>query len=237
MLNSSLSVDQVRLTFINTRQLHHHFQSPFHKNLYNETYFLWKKCWTEIYQQSGDGYTPKSDDFWRQDTIAVIHQDLKIIALHLYSFFDLQFAVDKEHHYFDFFSAEIMKTLNDQGLHKVMTMEYFTVNPLFRKVHTEVPYSDVLARCGIQYLKTTNASAILAPARKDNKVDRLAYSIGFEALKQNLTLRGFPCDLIIFYASKNMITPQPIIESTTKRLWETRTYTDEQTRQIVKEVA
>lgn len=237
MTENLINLDHVCLTFVNARQLHYLSPPQFHKDLYNEAYLLWKACWTEIYQQSGDGYIPKSDDFWRQDVIAVIHQDLKIIAMHLYSFFDLQFSVDNDHHYFDFFSPDILQTVTGQGIHKVMTMEYFTVNPMFRKTQTEIPFSDVLARCGIHYLKTTNASAILAPARKDNKVDRLAYSIGFDSLKQNLTLRGFPCDLIIFYAFKNMITPSPIVESTTKRLWETRTYTDEQSKQIVKEAA
>lgn len=217
----------IQLTIIDSRYVHR-FEDSLGHALYEKAYVLWKDFWTEVYLSQGAEYKPSPDDFWRQDHVAILHHREKIIAMHLYSFFDFRFAVDKQHHYMDFFDAETVAGLQKRHINRVMTMEYFTVAEEFRKTKVGVPYALILGRCGIRFMKESCAQAIIAPARKDNKVDKMSYSVGFKPLKENVILRGFPCDLIVFEKQFTTISATEDVQLLVDNYWRNRTLVDMQ---------
>ena len=58
--------------------------------LFDQTYFFWKDIWNSTYQGNGIDKEVSPDDFFRQNYVAIIKNEVDIIALHLYSIYPLR---------------------------------------------------------------------------------------------------------------------------------------------------
>lgn len=198
-----------------------------------EIFTAWFNLWDAVYKAQGSDFRPKPDEFLRQDLITCIRYKGQPAAMHLYSFYDLNCAVTSGCHYFEFFNSDYMQKIKSRGVNVAMSMEYFTVVPEFRKSIVGVSLGAIVANLGTNVFRASGADVIIAPARKDLKVDQTAYAMGFECIQADTMQRGFPCDMIACFQGKQ--TPLEDFESRrlVSHLWSTVNVWPSATRYIV----
>lgn len=167
-----------------------------HVTLQNEVYDLWKKTWSQIFEDVGNAKSFVPDDFYRQDIIPIILYEGEIVAFHLYTFFNTNQKAVLDHRYFSIFDGETLDLLCSKSRSYFMSMEFLTVSPDWRKSQTGVSFAAILSSLGLEVLRAVGASAAIAPARKENKINSLAYSFGATCLKSDVQRGNLVCDLI-----------------------------------------
>ncbi len=185
------------------------------KPLFEKAYRFWRENWDAVYKELNAGFKVNPDDFFKQDFIPVIVHEENIVAIHLYSLYDIRSDVSLEHSYLSHnFNHSYFEDLRRKNIEKVMSMESLFVNPAYRKSKTGISMVHVLGSLGQRvFLNYTDAHAIIAPARNDNKVSNVAYEIGFEPIQREVTLNNVPVDLLI--CRRDKVKPVPGQE----RLW------------------
>jgi hypothetical protein len=170
---------------------------------HNRAFEFWLRSWTEVLRVQ-DGSQPDVDDFLRQDRLTLIYQETgddcpesRIVAFHAYTFFDLRQAAARCHSYFKrYYSDRAMAELSRRGLHRLMTMEYFSVAPELRGRRPGPSLVGAVVSLGLRVFEDVGADAIVSVARADIGVARMAYRFGAIPLDQNLNFHNTSCDLI-----------------------------------------
>jgi len=124
--------------------------------------------------------------------------------------------------YFQFFSEEYLKILKKRKVRSTMSIEYLTSSPNFRRAQIGFSVGSMLIELGCKVFGETTAQAIIAPARSDIGVNRLAYELGFSCLVPNTIQRGFDCDLIACFQGAQKPHFKESQRQQVARLWETR---------------
>ncbi len=210
---------------------------PEENKLRNDVYTAWHSLWSEIYGEAKSGYELNSDEFTRQKIVtAILHND-KIAGVHLYSFFHLDSMPDLHTQYFHFFSPQYLQLLRDRNVQTVMSMEFLTVMPDFRKSKLGLSIGLVISQLGTEIFRASGVDAIVAPARNDVGVNKMAYDIGFSCLEKDTQQRGFVCDLIACFKGQQKPSEskevrvcadvlwerKKIYQSASKQMWENQT--------------
>jgi len=165
---------------------------------HNELFSLWKKVWTDTLHKLQLDASRLSDEFMRQDLIAAIFVDDTPITAHLYSFFSIDSIASREHGYLNGNYPEIFfQKLKNLQVREVMSMEYMTVHPDWRKSKVAVHIPMVMGGLAMETLKLFKADAAIAPARRDHKVQELAPAYGGESLITNVMNHNILCDLLL----------------------------------------
>ncbi|GIL18676.1 MAG: hypothetical protein BroJett040_24270 [Oligoflexia bacterium] len=196
-----------------------------HSQLYDAAYNFWFHFWSQVYLENGATAKPNPDDFFRQDFIPIIHSDNTIIAMHLYSLFELNCSSIFHQSYLEHnFSAEYFKIINDNNITSVMTMESLSVNLIFRKSHLGLSLGKVIGILGQKlFLTETTCDSIICPARKDVKVSDMAQEAGFRVIVPNQYLHNTPVDLLMCKRS-DIIEPKDFeVRRLVDILWKKRT--------------
>lgn len=189
--------------------------------LYNKAFDFWKQNWTDVFKQLGTSKVPSADDFFRQDFIPVIlHQD-RIVAIHLYTLYDMRTDRTLGHSYLAHnFTPEYFSILKGKGLEKVMSMESLFIDPAYRKSLVGVQFAEVLICLGQRLFEQyTDAEAIIAPARQDVKVSVIAQPIGFKIIQPDITLNNVPVDLVLCRRGEPAHSPNELTRFYTEALW------------------
>ncbi len=195
---------------------------PSEADLRNQAYAAWYKLWDETYKASGSDYKLTSDEFSRQDLVTVVKVGDQVAALHLYSFFDLQSQSDLSTKYFHFFSEFYLKQLQELKVRSVMSMEFLTVLPEFRKSVVGFSLGSVIAQLGTYVFRESAVDAIVAPARTDLGVHKMAHDIGFVSIEKDTNQRGFNCDLIACLQGHQKPSADLSVHRNASQLWEKR---------------
>jgi hypothetical protein len=189
-------------------------------SIHNKAYHLWRDVWIKVFNDLKFNTAFLIDDFIRQDFISVImHNDIPA-AVHLYSFFSLDCEVAREHRYLkENFTHEYFDRLQSRGVRNVMSMEYMTVHPEFRKGLVNLHIGQILVGLAMFTMKEYGGDAAIAPARRDHKVHDLAYAMGGESVISNVINHNVACDLLM--CTKENVRPHenPTIRSAMESLW------------------
>jgi hypothetical protein len=165
--------------------------------LHNQAFEFWRGFWDEVYLSVGSAEKTNPDQFRRLDALSVISNRGRIIALHGYTFFNLDQQCDRHHSFFaGSFTPKAMRAMDDLGMRYVMTMEYFSVAPEWRKRSHDVAMGLVLLSLSQKFFLETEAEMWIGAPRADIGVAKLCYSMGATALDQGLMLHGAKTDLI-----------------------------------------
>ncbi len=221
-------MDNAKLNVLTEAPLQFHLLAG--KSIFSETEFqfrqqifnAWHSLWSGVYKGQPEQIALLGDEFLRQDLIGVLTSGDQIVAMHLYSFFNLECKASMSHHYFNFFNEMYWSKLKTSHVQRVMTMEYFTVLPAFRKSNLGHSLGTVIALLGTQLFGQVQVDAIIAPARNDIKVNSTAYDIGFTCIQENTIQRSFVCDLICCYQGDQHPASDPVTNDLAKALWENR---------------
>ena len=193
-----------------------------HRPLYNSVYRFWRDVWSAVFTEAGNPAALVADDFMRQDYIPVILSGDQVVAAHFYTFFDLYNAVTRDHRYFSIFPPDVLSKLEDRRATYLMSMEFLTVNPEWRKAFVELSLAAVISSLGLRLMKTQGADAAIAPARKKTKVDQLAYLLGATCLKTDVSRGNLDCDLIAVFRDDVKPHTDPRVVSLVEDLWTAR---------------
>jgi len=192
--------------------------------LHSNVYLFWKNLWRDVFQKLSFPTDYLNDDFLRQDVIAVLHTpDEKVVATHLYTFFSLGSPVTKEHKYFEQnFPNPYYERLQEMGAKEVMTMEYMAVDPAWRKKYQQVHIGSILVGLAQEVLKASSADAAIAPARRDYKVNEIAYSFGADCVAAEVNNHNVSCDLIANFRDKICPHSSADVNQAITYLWENK---------------
>ena len=191
-----------------------------HRALHDTAYRLWHGVWTQTFSRLGLDSAGLAGEFVRQDLVACLVHEQTPIAVHLYSFFNVQAKASKEHPYLSGNYPEMYFTrLATLGVRTVMSMEYMTVHPEFRKGSSNLHVGAVLAGLALTTLKNFGADAAIAPARRDHKVHELAHAFGGESLISNVLNHNVPCDLLLCRNEQLKPHSDAALQGLIDRLW------------------
>lgn len=169
-----------------------------HRSLHKETYKFWKSFWTAALERVEARPTLlRSDDFFRQEFIAVFLHCDQVIGLQAYTRFHLDDDATRNHSYFrKYFEEADWNRLNDLHLNHVMTMEYFSIDPEWRASRLKVSLGFVMAMLGLRLARAVDVEGVLTAARVEVSAANMAYELGATTLRGGLQIFGKATDLV-----------------------------------------
>lgn len=194
-----------------------------HIPFYNRIYTYWKIFWEDILKNL-DGTTKiNSDEFLRQDIVPVIMNGDEIVAIHLYTTFDLRCQTSIDHSYIagNYPHSFIERLMEREATH-LMSMEYLTVSPSWRKSRLGYSMAHVLLGLGLNVLKYEGLDAGIAPTRQDYKMHELAYTYGFDQIIPDVMMHNVKCDLVACFPQNIKHHPNLQVNRVVHELWENR---------------
>ena len=193
--------------------------SPFIE-LQNKVYKFWKNIWKDVFTEVGSPNSLVPDDFLRQDLISTILYDNEVIACHLYTLFNIDQDVTLDHRYFSIFPNDVIDMFKKRNAKQLMSIEFLTVHPEWRKTSgLGMSFGFVMRELTARIINQSGTDVAVAPARKQNKVDELAYKFGFECLKQNVSRGNLHCDLIGLYPENAKFSENQNVLNVANFLW------------------
>lgn len=194
-------------------------------SLHNEAYKYWKEFWDEFFKenhQPGEMRNRK-DDFTRQDGITAITFEKQIVAMQLHTVFNIQSQAAREHSYINrSFNPEFFEKLQTRGIQSVMSFEWLTVDPAWRKTVTNFSFSQVIIALGLRLQKLWGVDAAIAISRNDVKVTQTAEALGFDVIMPHVSLHGKSCDLIAAFRETERTGLPTQLLGVVDFLWKTR---------------
>jgi hypothetical protein len=187
-----------------------------------QIYNAWNQIWQKVFTGENRNFKLDPDDFFRQKLVAGIFQNNDLVAFHFYSFFDLRFKEVTQHSYFQGVAPTSFDILRDKSLNRLMSMEYLTVMPEFRKNEGQIPWAEVVISLGINVLKSTNFDVAFGTARRDVKVNKMGDRIGFNTLQSPIQKYDYDCE-VMYFPKKNLLRhPELKVQFLIEELWANR---------------
>jgi hypothetical protein len=174
--------------------LHHVHDSQ--KEMVNTVYEMWEMTFGKVLTSAGG--TLDHADFFRCHSAGVILYKNEIIGFNLFTVFDLHLKAHGRHPYFEYLNPETISSLKERKLTRLITMEYFTVSPTWRRKYREVPWSEILTGLGLQYMDHSPADAVIGTPRVDLGVDKMCFRLGAKAIQDNVAKMNYPCAVVLF---------------------------------------
>lgn len=201
--------------------------SPIHDiealELSNKSYELWEKIWFDTFSAKGVADKLVRDYFLRSQKLTVITNDSKeIIGIHLYTFMNFESKASQASSFFKNIGDNIPNSLVDMGIRSGICMEYLSVNPIFRKSTSNIPFGELLIGLGCQIMKEEKLDCVFGTSREDVKVDKMAKSFGGFVLRSGIEKYGYPCSLTIISHDAKSESGYEERDELVSQLWKNR---------------
>lgn len=190
--------------------------------LHDQVYALWRSVWNEVFRGLQLSEAVLADEFGRQHLIGCIANFDVPVAIHLYSFYSLARGAAREQTYLRQYPDTFFAKLRRLGVEEVMSMEYMTVSPDWRKSKQSLHVGAVLGALAPEVARQFGRDAAIAPARRDHKVHELAHSLGGESIIENVLNHNVACDFVAIRTSNMRPHPDPIVAAAVDQLWRVR---------------
>lgn len=220
--------EKMEITKTNMEQLRYYVlpsanPPPHLVGLHNTIYRMWHGVWAGTFRGLGLDPACLRDEFLRQDFVTAIVCNGQPVTVHLYSFFSIDCDAAREHAYLaGNYPALYFEKLRGLGVRDVMSMEYMTVHPDWRRAR----YPILAGGLALQVMKLYGADAAIAPARRDHKVHELAPMYGGESLIENVLNHNVACDLLLCRRSTMKPHDDPEIQLALEHLWKCRVHVE-----------
>jgi hypothetical protein len=190
--------------------------------LYHVIYESWLKLWRDVFSDGDRTFEPSVDDFLKQDYIAAIFESANLVGFHLSSTYDLRKKMLRNQSYFADFSPQSFEEMKKYDLNKVMSIEYLSVMPSYRKARNSTSWAAILISLAQKLMCESSADSLIGTARTDVKVDVISKKLGFFEIQKPIEKYDYSCAVII--CPKSKIVPSPSFEeqSIVTQLWETK---------------
>lgn len=191
---------------------------------YNKVYLFWREVWAQVFKEHGKPEALSPDDFARQDLVQAILYRGRVVSLGLNSFFDLDQAPTAELKYFGSFNRDDINFLRSKKGRSLLSMEFLTVCPEFRKVSTGFSLAHIIAELGFKLLLHLDLDVAVATVRKEKHamVNELAARLGGKVLQRDVLRGNILCDLMCVFQEDYSSLKDLRVKSLVTQLWETR---------------
>jgi ribosomal protein S18 acetylase RimI-like enzyme len=190
--------------------------------IYNKTYTYWRDFWKGVYEKAGSPDAFRTDEMMRQNLISVLLDGENFVGCLFSTVFDLRMANTEDQYYFKFYPPEFSQKLLDRGAHRLLSVEFLTVDPAYRRSACGESYSDVVVALNGRAFLHLGLDAIIGTARNELKVNRLCYDQGYECIVPNVVRRNIEVDLIAAFPDTLRPHPDQRIAQLTETLWRGR---------------
>lgn len=193
-------------------------------NSYDRAYKYWSSFWAKFWDTSNGSQVPPAsalgEIFYRQNVVNSLTHEGNFVGMVMQTKYDLRFQATKETPYFSHYPKEIFDQLLSLGIRRVVTHEFLTVDPDWRKTIRGFSVSEWLMALGARMMEALGGEGSVAIARKDIGVNKLCYRLGWQCLQEDVLYKGYPCDVICLLSGKS-ICPEPI-KAIIDDLWQRR---------------
>jgi hypothetical protein len=189
------------------------------KELYSRAYAFWKQTWQKIFTDVGSPEAFWADDFYRQDYVPVITYDGQITAAHFYTVFDFDHPAVKDHRYFSIFTPFAMKWVEREQPSRVMSMEFLTVHPEWRKKDLGFSMAEVLISLGLKLMKEKDVQVAVGVAVKAAGVEKMAQKLSCQLIAQEVKRGNLVCDIMGQTPSRLKPHPDDKVNALIEDLW------------------
>ncbi len=181
----------------------------------NRAYAHWREIWKDILVLDHHFY---SDAFLRQDIICCIHKGKEIVGLITASFFPTYLDSTENHSYLLAFPMEKILAAKGAIYPDIMSIEYLSVAPSWRKSELGISLGSVLLGLSMEAFKSSQAGCVLGTARTKLHVDEMCAQFGFAPIGR-VQKYGLDCALIV--NERNQVTSHPdeAVGGLVKNLW------------------
>lgn len=192
---------------------------PDHKtHLVDSAFGLWKAVYSEELERRGLKLC--IEDFWNCRLLCIIEDRGVIIGTHNYNVFDLRTRA-QEHKYFNDVTPERIEILKSQKMHRLMSMEYLLVNPLFRGSKSSVRWGEVIIGLGFNVMVHSPWDGIIGIARADKNVNTMGKRMGCSET-ESITKNQTPCKVMIMGKSEIKDNVDKDTQKIINNLWRDR---------------
>lgn len=195
-----------------------------HQAVYNKVYLFWRSIWAQVFFEHGKPDALSADDFCRQDVIhAVIYRD-QVVSIGLNSLFNFASRSTVDQKYFSSFTEDNVRYLKDERVQSLLSMEFLTVCPDFRKLNTGFSFAHVVAELGFLLLRNLDLDVAVATVRKEKyaMINELASRLGGEVLQEDVLRGNILCDLMCVFQKSYRPLPDPRVRDLVEYLWSRR---------------
>lgn len=148
------------------------------QDFHDRVYLFWKGFWDGVLKDL-DGTEVSPNEFDRQTYIGVITNGEDLVAAHLYTVFSADSLCARSHSYLkSSFEPEFHQWLGQLGSYSVMSVEYLTVSPAYRKSKMGFSLAHVIVGLGLEIQKAIKADWTVAICRQDLHVDKIGFQHG-----------------------------------------------------------
>lgn len=191
-------------------------------NIYNLVFKYWETTWKEIFTNAGSPDSLNVENFLRQDIIICLHNDSEIAGIITSSLFNISADAIYDHPYLRAFPISLIASLRSKGEGLILTGEYLSVKPEFRRNKAGIAISDALIGLLMKVFERTNASISLATTVRPAKVHKIGEKFGWSELG-NFTKYGLDCVLLQNSASQLRVHDDPNVNQSVEEFWTKRT--------------
>lgn len=192
-----------------------HNASESEKKLLDDVYSLWEETFGHVLNSAG--VELDHNDFFRCHAAGVLMFKNEIVGFNLFTTFDLELKAHRNHNYFRELDPHFVKSVTKHGS-KIMTMEYFTLSPLWRKQSQEIPWGEILTGLGLYYMDHSPADIVVGTPRVDLKVDAMCERLG-ATIQGHVEKMNYKCAVAVFEKKVERYFENPLTHHWVKKLW------------------
>lgn len=189
----------------------------------DQAYNFWQSFWNQVFKDNQTDSITKEDTYIKQDIIAAITYKGEIVALHLYTFYNLNSSICANNPYLKIIPTEKFKKFENNGLKTGMAMEYLSVNKEFRKSKIGFSLGDVLIGLGLNLVRYLNVDCVFGITRDDRGVDKISEKFGGQSFHSGFNLHNTPCSFSVISSKTCLQNPDPFVANFIQNLWKKRT--------------
>lgn len=194
-----------------------------YQDFYNQSFGFWRQFWNQVYKDNGTSEEVNCDDIFRTDIFAVLKYQNDILASHCYCMFDFQADVTMEQSYVKrSFPVETIEEFKKMGIRNVLSGEYLTVNPKYRRKVVGLPFAEIITSLGTQVLKAIHCDGAIAVVRDDVPVWKVPAKVGFKKIGDSRALHGTPCVICYIKTEDVVDLPDKSHAEVVLKLWDER---------------
>ena len=188
---------------------------------HDHAYQLWKDSWQKTYSDLKTSSKLKADDFTRQDIISILYDGDEAVSLMLHTRYNLELEAVRDHSYLSSYPAEVVSRLRAEGHSSLLSFEYLTLSPKWRKTVVGAPVAKIISGLSVKIVEALGVSAI-AVTRVDRGVNQIFGDFGARLLVSNLTMHNVSVDLMKLDYRDIRPGPEPEVNQLVEFFWHRR---------------
>ncbi len=190
---------------------------------HNDVFRFWLSVWKPTMKSMGDKALD-FDQILKQNYICFIKSNGTVIASHFYSKYDIRAISTKHTSYFKDSFETLSSYCNELNLKTVMTQEYLSVHPEWRKHQIGFSIAEVVIGLAIKMMNYTSSDSTAGTIRAGApSVEVISKSINADLLPVTVKRYGNPHKLFIV-SQENVIQPgNKITNKVIEQLWNKKT--------------